>query len=270
MVDSILLLMILAVLVIAVVLSFLILRKRREYREQGVKLLQALRMLVKHIQMHRGLTAVFLGNGSVGKDALYATANMVAQDINDIVGIEPSIVDNENWQGITRHWAKLGSAAADYDIYDSYDQHCKLVSACISLMHWVANEYRVHVSENTTRNMFWYELLELGEFLGQLRALGVVWLTFSNDPTVRDKCRKKVSRCLKSFENIYLDKKLQEKIGVGKCEEMNTFIASVDHYIIRNKDWISVDRYFRGATETMDVIYTSLDEEMYRLLTGSG
>lgn len=255
----------LLVLIFAVFIFFLF-QERKKQRARGVQLLQAFRMLVKHIQMHRGLAAVSLGGDESHRHALFEVAASVANDIETIVGIEMLITDNEDWQGITRHWAKLSRVTLSDDVYDSYEQHCKLVAACIEIMRWVSVEYGVQGRIKETKQIYWYELLLLGEMLGQLRALGVIWLTFSNESSLRARCRQKISQCLMAFEKVYFNKKLQERIGIGKCEEINNFTASVEYYIVDNTAWISVDRYFLRASETIEVIYVGFDEEMFRLL----
>lgn len=241
-------------------------RERKRKRIQGIKLLQALRMLIKHLQMHRGLSAAASGGSEEVYDSLLLHAESIRADIAMIATIDALFADDENWQGITQHWARLSARNDRLDVFDNYEQHCRLVSACLMLMRSVEEDYRIVPMLSHHGKTYWHELLSLGEGLGQVRALGFVALTVSNNVQLRERCRRKVSEVVASVEVLYRNYVLQERIGKGKCEAVNNFIALVEHYVVHEKSWITGEQYFSKATETLEIIYQQFDEEMQALL----
>jgi len=166
-----------SVFVIFVLLSvlglLLLFHRCRLERRMGIKLLQALRMMVRHLQLHRGLTTAFLGGDTSLKENIAYTVDSVSAAVVSIVGIDELLCENENWQGVTRHWARLSAGTQDLHIYENYQQHCKLIASCLELMLCVSYQYRLKPQFQLTGRLYWYELLYIGEKLGQLRALGV-------------------------------------------------------------------------------------------------
>ncbi|MFL0800026.1 MAG: hypothetical protein K6L80_06245 [Agarilytica sp.] len=240
---------------------------RRARRGMGLRLLQAFRMLIKHMQAHRGLTAAYIGGHREVAESVVEKAEAVSTDIRNIGAIEHHLDEHEDWQGITRHWAKLSMSDRRQDPYDNYEQHCKIVASCLVMMRWVAVDYHIDQVIRNGDTLYWYELLVLGEKLGQLRALGTIRLSMEGGYGNKDKIIGKIEQCLKEFEGVFLNHRLQGKIGEDKCNEINTFIALVEHYIIGNKFWVSSESYFSRATKTIEIVYVYFDEEMQRLLT---
>lgn len=247
------------------VVVYAIRASRRASRALGVQLLQAFRMLVKHLQVHRGLTAAYLGGESV-KDGLNREAQVIAHDVANITRLDAVVADHQDCLGITQHWARLSLTRYGADPYDTYQQHCKLVTACFAMMRWVAFHYRVHPYEKDGEKIYWYELLFLGEKLGQLRALGIMCLTLSQNSKVKKKGVQHVMAVLAEIEKIFHSKELQKKIGPVYSDEINNFLATVEHYVVGGDTWISTGSYFERATETIELIYKCFDEEMQRLL----
>lgn len=254
-----------ALVLCAIVFSQLA-RRRRTMRARGVRLVQALRMLLKHIQVHRGLVATYLGGEKEALKSIAAVAASVKNDINHLQALDESIFDNEDWQGITRHWAKLSVSASKQEIYNNYEQHCKLVSSCLAFMIQMAKAHNVNFVSRGNEKIFWLELLVLGEKLGQLRALGMMRLSGALDQKVLPKCLNKLRASIKEIEVIFQQQSLQKKLGAINSEEISNFIVLVEHYIIANSSWITTDRYFSVSTETIEIIYACFDKEMQRLL----
>ncbi|MFL0804217.1 MAG: nitrate- and nitrite sensing domain-containing protein [Agarilytica sp.] len=243
-----------------------LLRARKDRRGIGLRLLQAFRMLVKHMQSHRGLTAAYIGGHRDVAESLVEQADAVARDISNISVIDEVMDEHEDWLGVTRHWAKLSMKDRRRDPYDNYEQHCKIVASCLAMMRWVAGDYGIDQYLRSGDTVYWYELLSLGEKLGQLRALGTIRLSVDGDNEIKEKVVGKLEKCLQEFEVVFQNRKLQDRIGEDKCDEINTFIALVEHYILGNKSWVSSESYFSRATKTIEIVYVHFDEEMRRLL----
>ncbi len=240
--------------------------KRRACRALGAQLLQAFRMLIKHLQVHRGITAAHLGGETNLVERLKSEAHNITNDIASIVRLDPLLTEHEDWHGITKHWAKLSLTRYGSDPYDTYQQHCKLIAACLAMMRHIAFHYRINESHGSNERIYWYELLFLGEKLGQLRALGTMRLTLTQRLKVKQKSTERVTKTLKEIDAMFQNKRLQEKIGPAYCDEINNFIAMVEHYIIAGDAWMSTKSYFDRSTETIDLIYKCFDEEMQLLL----
>lgn len=256
----------LACLLLAATLCFMLLHYRRKRRHEGLQILQALRMLVKHIQVHRGLLAAWLGGDMEVLDSIKFTAASVMNDIKDISALEEKFADDQNWQGITQHWAKLSSSGRRHGIFENYNQHCNLIAACLALMLEVHRTYRVIGQLAMNEKIHWYELLLLGEKLGQLRALGVIYLGHSKEPILREKCIGQIGKCVASVDGLLKDRSLRVRLGPLNYEEINTFLALVEHYLVENKSWITGEQYFSRATETIEIVYQKFDDEMQKLL----
>lgn len=255
-----------AVMIITVGVYLHFLRERSAKRARGVMLLQALRMLVKHVQVHRGLLAAEFGGDYDVRESVAFHAESIRRDLVSLTTIDSVFGDDSDWQGITRHWAKLSAKSVSLGIFEVYEQHCKLVASCLAMMLRVAQDYRVTSSSSRPVVPYWHDLLCLGEGLGQLRALGLIVLTAANQRPLKEKCRKKIARTLLDVEAVYRNRVLQQRIGSSECEQIDTFIALVEHYIVGAQSWITSEQYFSRATETIEIVYRNFDEEMQRLV----
>lgn len=261
------------VLIIVVVLGLLcagaavlLLRYRKARRHRGLQLLQAFRMLIKHIQIHRGLMAAYLSGENEVVDSIAFTADSVMSDIKNISLLAEKFVDDENWLGVTQHWAKLSSASRRLGIFENYNQHCNLIAACLALMIEVHGRYRIVGHLAMKERIHWYELLTLGESLGQLRALGVIYLGHVKDLGLKEKCIVQIGKSVTAVDALLKDRSLRLRIGSLSYEEINTFLALVEHYLVENKSWITGEQYFSRATETIELVYHKFDDEMQKLL----
>lgn len=241
--------------------------KRRRRRAVGVQLLQAIRMLIKHVQVHRGLMAVHFGGKLAIGDSIVLNIDTIGADLKNILVIDEGFSENENWLGLARHWAKLSAIGNNnQDAYENYGQHCKLVASSLELMLWTSKHYKVKGSAGVGGDPYWYELLSIGEKLGQLRALGLMCLSSTRDSDLKTRCVNKVEACICDVEAIIQSSLLQSKIGKLNSNEIVEFIDMVRSRIVQNKSWITEDQYFSRATETIEIIYKSFDDEMQRLL----
>jgi len=252
----------------AVICIWRLMLHRAASRARGVQLLQAFRMLIKHVQVHRGLVAAHASGNENVMDAMGLNVASISSDIESIGQIEEALCDNENWTGITRHWSRLAAPNRIQDVLDNYDQHCKLIANCLHMMMWISLHYRIKPQRGMSEKVYWHELLSLGEKLGQVRALGVMHLSLTHEATVRMRCRAKIRDGVEGLESLFDNRMLQLKIGRLDCEEINNFIALVQHRLLNQNAWITSEQYFSHATETIEIIYRNFDEEMRRLLKG--
>ncbi len=257
---------IIAIVAIVFVVQFLVVMKvRRAKRALGLKLLQAIRMLIKHVQVHRGLMAAFFGGRLDVNKGIAFSANTISADLDNIIKIDQAFAENENLLGISSHWAKLSASGSRQNVYDNYEQHCKLVSSSLELMLWASKHYALKTKNRAGGSIYWHELLLIGEALGQLRALGLICLSSPQDSEVKSRCISKIKRCVEDIEILFESKSLQAKIGKLNCNEIRAFIDMVTYRIIQNKSWITEEQYFSQATETIEIIYKCFDEEMQRM-----
>ncbi len=257
--------MFVAVVAVGILFSFF-LSSRQKLRMCGIQLLQAMRMLIKHLQVHRGLMATYLVGDKNIKENLIFHADSVVRDIKGIVNIDENFTKNDDWRAITEHWARLSSSNGEEELYDNYEQHSKLIISSLDLMIWISKEYNVDAQLVGRNRVYWYELLCLGEKLGQLRALGTIFLTSSSDVGKKRKSLDKIKNLLKDIEDVFKNKALQQKIGGSSCDEINMFLASVEHYMFSEKSWLTGEQYFARATEIIEIVYQCFDEEMQVLI----
>lgn len=261
-------------LFIAVVIVFLLLclalvfllKAKRARRVVGVKLLQAIRMLIKHVQIQRGLMAAQFGGALDVERSIVLNAATVGDDLENITKIDEIFANDENWSGVSRHWAKLSAASPSPNALDNYEQYCKLVASLQNMMLWVSERYGLSPSSHMEHKHYWFELLSLGETLGQLRALGLIYLYSTQSPDVRHRCVTRIISCVKVIEKKIESQVFNAKMGTGNCDEILAFGHLVHEHIIESRSAITEERYFSEATRNIENVYRCFDDAMQNLL----
>lgn len=254
------------------ILALWLRQKRGAERKQGLKLLQALRMMLKHLQLHRGLTAIYLAGDKTVLQNLKSAGRSISEDLNMLASMDADLIATEDWQGMSSHWARLSVAASRYGVYENYDQHSKLIHALLEQIRGLIHGYGLSLrSDSGSREpVFWYELLCMGEKLGQLRALGVICLSQSNYTNgaarLNQLCRTKVIDGIGELEHMLKGRSLQVKLGARTCENIKDFLVLAELDIGQNQLVLGAKEYFDKASAALDLVYRVLDDEMQRLV----
>lgn len=240
-------------------------RQRRKAEVRGVQWVQSLRLLLMHIQRHRGLVSMY-HNGEFGVvQELGTLRDTIARDIGKISYVGDWIDENEDWQGLTQHWARLSAGCLAMSSEQSFEQHCKIIVSILALLEEVANAHYLNRSNFNEVKVLWHELLLIGELIGQSRALGVRILGYKTGDTLMNQHKRKIQSGLWEIERLLERRSTRKKLAGGDVEAIVDFIAFVRIQLIDNIGPVSASEYFVKATDTIDLIYERFDVEMQLL-----
>ena len=227
-------------------------------------MLQAMRMLIRHIQIHRGLMSAYFAGNSGKREQIEEMKTAVSADFNNMSYIADS--ENDDWVEITKHWARLSNLSHEKRPLELYEQHCQLIASVLSYMLHVATEYRLVKRYLFNEKISWFELLSLGEKIGQLRALGVFFLTNQQGSDVNITCLNKVNRVLIDVDKLLALGTIQSKLGRENLDQLAELLAFINIHIVNSMSYIPSDYYFSYVTRSIDLLYEKFDEEMQKLL----
>ncbi len=261
-------LVVLLILFPIVLLGSTIIFKREMKKRQlkGVQWLQALRALLMHVQKHRGLCSAYLSGDYEVEQELTSLKSRISYDISAVSQLGDWIESQEDWTGITRHWAKLGAQSETIGFPKSFSQHCKLVANILTLLDTVAEYHKIgEVKAQGQSYALWNELLWVGELIGQSRALGVRLLGLPKQDNSREKYKKQIRNALEDVTSL-LDHPLpKHRISAEEITQIHSFVEFVRHNLLNNIGLITPNEYFQQATQTISVIYECFDREIQKL-----
>lgn len=233
----------------------------RVLRREGLVWLQAMRVLITHLQRHRGLSSGFLcGDLSLGQP-LEEVQRHISRDFSHIASDGTWIAQLELWQNITQHWARLAGSYSRLPIARSIEQHNRLIQSALALTDEIALRYRLHTGGG---RQMWRELLSLAEDLGQLRALGTAVVTQAQNPQSQserpslDGVQRALRRVRRSLERAEGGRRLDE--NTQACVE--DLLRFVEATLLRGSITVSSADFYRTATEAVEVVYNHFDSEL--------
>lgn len=142
--------------------------------------------VVKLTQEHRGLTAGALAGNQQMASALVqkrAEVDKAVADLDSAIGRVDNTPIRDAWSKARQEWGSLGLNVASRTIkaQASYAEHTRLIASYLSQLDLIVDHYGLSLDASAEN----YHLIQaaygniprLTEFLGQLRALGTVYLT---------------------------------------------------------------------------------------------
>lgn len=259
----------LAVVVLVAVLSlvflFAVLHYRRSLRLQrqrlGLKLLASFRVLLTHVQQHRGLCNGYLCGGAGLLAEIEDLQNRVSHNFAGISLIDVSLEGSERWQSITQHWARLAGNFRRLKPDNSLSQHNQLIKNILYLIDDVARENQLLLLRNSDQqplHLFWRELLSAAEYIGQARAIGtgVAAADYCNS-LARNRlqylCRQIESHCNNLWQEISSTE--------GAPEAVTYLLDTIKNRILGEAPDISAAEFFSIATQAIDILLDQLDRK---------
>ncbi|WP_075185603.1 nitrate- and nitrite sensing domain-containing protein [Teredinibacter haidensis] len=228
----------------------------------GIQILQAGRIMLVHLQKHRGLTSARLSGITDKSSEILPLRDQVVADIAKLSALSDWLSVNENWQGMTSHWAGLSVNCETMAAEDCFDQHSRLVVALLQLLGDAANHFKVEENTRYTgTKVVWKEFLSMGEFIGQCRALGMQVLAGNLSADTRQKYREMISGNL-----VIISMQLERNFCISnkQKQDVELFIAFVKAQIFEGLGVVSASEYFNIASATIDMVYDQFDSEMQR------
>ncbi|SMF35522.1 hypothetical protein SAMN02745866_02249 [Alteromonadaceae bacterium Bs31] len=248
-------------------LSLLVIMRQQQRKKMltGVQLLQAGRMLVLHVQRHRGLCAASGGGPLKDVEKLPELRARIMSDMERLAVLDEWLAHNQNWQGITAHWASLSGRYLNMNFEACFDQHCRLVAALLALLDECAEHYCL-ITHYSREQETWREFLYLGELMGQCRALGMHLLSSKLGEASGERSRSMVDKNLHAISILLEKPNCSKKIEAKQQAELEHFVAFVREQLFDMRRVISASQYFTVVSEAMDIIYQAFDKEILTLL----
>ena len=239
--------------------------QRRRAEVRGVQWVQALRMLLMHVQRHRGLVSMYHNGELSVMEEIVSLRETIARDLGKISFVGEWINENQDWQGLTQHWARLSVGCLSMTSEKSFDQHCRIIVSVLAILEDVANYHYLNRSNFNEVKVLWHELLLIGELVGQSRALGVRILGYRSGDAQLSEHKKRIQAGLCEIEGLLGKASTRKKLSTSDMAALVEFIAFVRIQLIDNIGPVSANEYFTKATDTIDLIYERFDIEMQLL-----
>lgn len=250
-------------LLVVLVVAFVRHQAARQQQTQGVLWLQAMRMLITHIQRHRGVSSGFLSGEDALKGQMEEIQLQVSRDFEQISSVGEWIKTHSGWQLITQHWARLAGSVFRLPVEGNIDQHNKLIKNILVLVDEIAVSH--HLSgQSGFRSVLWRELLTLAELLGQLRVSGTV-ITSVGESWQLDlpaNTRQKLQDLMQEVIATLEGPRCRSGIDPNLLQDILNFLAYIDTTILTHGPIATADEYYRVATATIDLVYEHFDDEI--------
>lgn len=249
--------------IVVVAVAFIRHQSARKQQAQGVLWLQAMRMLLTHIQRHRGLSSGVLSGDKSLQGMLEEVQLQVSRDFEQIGSVGEWIKVHRGWQSITQHWARLAGNVYRLPVGKSIDQHNRLISNILVFVDEIAAQHYLSGSSSFKSNI-WRDLLTLAEFVGQIRAVGTVIAARNNDWD--DKATADARQKLQDLTQALLAALELPRCRMGLDPEtlqgVLDFLSYIDAKLLRLGSDVSAAEYYARATKALDILLERFDEEL--------
>lgn len=252
------------VLVLAVLaVGFLRHQAARQQQAQGVLWLQAMRMLITHIQRHRGLSSGFLGGDRSLQGKLEEVRLQVSRDFEQIGSVGDWVKHHEGWQSITQHWARLAGNLHQLSVSRNLDQHNRLIKNILVFVDEIAIAHHLQMASSLRANI-WRDLLTLAEYIGQVRALGMALAAggAEGDDTVQSRTRQELQILNQEIVATLETARCRQGLDSDNLQRILDFLSYVDMQLLREGALVSANEFYSAATQTLDRLFERFDEEL--------
>ncbi|WP_392340603.1 hypothetical protein [Moritella marina] len=240
---------------------FLILQKQKQCRQQlqidGLVKLNTIRKLLTRVQQHRGLSNGVLHGEEDLKPRLKKLADSIDAIQQDIGDNYPGLLAHDRWQAMLDHWQRLAVDCTNLHVRNNLEQHNKLVLNLLYLIDDIAFATKLHKLNNThseSIQFLWQELLFTAESIAQIRALGT------------GIAAAKICTRAERIRLSYLCQSLEQSINIQQNQDYHLKISHllkvIDNEIIITRPTIKAGHFFNIATESIDMILASFDEQL--------
>lgn len=234
------------------------LRRQMIRRQQllGVRWLQAMRILLAHIQKHRGLAAgVMSGDRSLAPQ-LEEVQQFIGRDLLHIADVGGWAKDNVNWLAVTAHWARLAGRLHSMGLLNAIDQHNRLIKNILVFIDDIAAEYYLTKDVRGAPNN-WRELLAAAESVGQARALGTALTAGGRYFEFALKTRAELIQVMLQLQEM-LEK---TDLPLVQQQAVNELLTYIKTHILVSEESSAAD-FFARATSCLDCILLAFDAEL--------
>jgi hypothetical protein len=260
-----LLIQVVPVILVGAVLVIGLRHHHAAHREQvqGVIWLQVMRVLIAHIQRHRGLSSGFLNGDKSLQAKLEEVRRQVDRDLEQIGQVGEWIWQQEAWHSITQHWMRLASNAAQLSVANNLDQHNRLIKNILVFIDDIAVQHHLHSGAQVKASM-WRDLLMLAEHIGQIRALGTVIASGRDecDDPVQSRARQDIQSLSQDLVAALEQPQCRTGLDEDNLQRILDLLAYIDLQLLRQTPLVSSADFYGVATGVLDRLYGRFDEEL--------
>ncbi len=252
------------VLIGFIVLSYVRHQSARKLQMQGVVWLSAVRMLITHVQRHRGLASGMLSGESVLGVELESIQEQISRDFEHISSGGDWVQSHQGWVSITQHWARLAGNVSSLSAARAIDQHNRLIKNLLVFVDDIAGAHHLRTLPGVRVNI-WRELLTLAEFIGQLRAFGTSACASAErrEGADLDKLRKNIEEVKSSIIELLDTPRCRNNLTAHNLQNILAVLVYVDKHILMRGPQIAATVYFDEITRTIESLYTQFDRELH-------
>jgi hypothetical protein len=225
---------------------------------QGVRWLQAMRILLTHIQKHRGLSAGIISGDRSLLPQLEEVQHLISRDLAHIASVGEWVKDNLNWLAVTAHWARLAGRLYSMSLFNNIDQHNRLIKNILVFVDDIAIEHYLTKDVRGAPNN-WRELLEAAECVGQVRALGTALTAGGKYFEFALKTRAELIHVMLGLQEL-LEK---TNLPVAQQYSVGELLSYIKSRVLTSEQASATD-FFACATECLDSIFLAFDSELIR------
>src|SRR5690606_21551222 len=113
----------------------------RHQQARGVLWLQAMRLLITHVQRHRGLSAGVLSGDRSLQSNMEEVRLQVSRDFEQIGSVGDWVKEHSGWQSITQHCARLAGNVYQLSLSRSIDQLNRLITNILAFVDEIADAH---------------------------------------------------------------------------------------------------------------------------------
>ena len=228
--------------------------------QQGISLLQLLRVTLTKTQQHRGLSNGFLHGDRSTQGKISQLQREIAQQSVLLETNSRWLVDNERWLAIKDHWQRLSTHYINHQPSYSLAQHNKLILSILHLIEDCAEQHHLQelgLQEQTSIEHLWKSLLFNAEFIGQARAVGT-------GVTTAKRCRS-VERIRLKYLHSKLSDYHHSLSGAACSRALSSLLTTIETEVIINQPKISSSKYFNLATRALETSMKEFDQGLSEL-----
>ncbi|MCG8315899.1 MAG: hypothetical protein MI976_22030 [Pseudomonadales bacterium] len=248
---------------------------RKMLQKNGLESVLLLKALIALIQQHRGIS-FGIKNGDT---TLCSQLTSVQSQINDakhqLIANTRVLLSMERWIHCASHWDKLQKNWQELTANDALLQHNCLIRNLLYLLEDVAAVHQLFdeaLPHKPKVALLWKDLLQIGECIGQARAMGTGIAAAKTCSGVAKIRMMFLVERIKRTADISLPQvcALLGDSGEASLADIDTrlkgFLCSVEEHLLgTHAPSISAQDYFLSATQILDEVFKLFDSAVLEL-----
>ena len=220
--------------------------------DQGLNYVRVMRILLTHIQQHRGLTTGFLNGNHEAKAGIQALQNKIRKEVVEVSNLGAWVQTNEKWKSILDHWSRLSSHYASGEAMNNLKQHNQLIANLLYFIEDIADAHHLDSKAPAASAHQWRSLLFIAESIGQARALGT-------GVVAKGECSSVLRIQLNHLRNK-IASHTGEHLSPQTCAEIEQLLRCIEKDVVIDQPTISPKEYFQLATRSLERVMEQFDQ----------